>query len=331
MTQDASSVRWSEPAGVPALRADRLGKRYGQVWGLRDCSFEVPAGSVVGLVGPNGAGKTTLLAMAVGLLAPTEGQVAVFGEQSRAQTARTLARVSYLAQDHPLYRGFTVQDMFRFGRSMNPRWDEALARGRMDALGIPLRRKIKALSGGQQAQVALTVALAKRAPLLALDEPVASLDPIARLEFMQDVMAAVADSGLTVIIASHVISELERLCDWLLVLTGGRLQLAGPVDELLAGHAMLTVPRLTQDDDLPGAVISRTDSDRHSTVLIAADQARVAAAWRPGWQVEPAGFEQLVLAYLRRQPVAVPAGRAALASGTGWAGGSGWAGEGITR
>jgi ABC-2 type transport system ATP-binding protein len=190
--------------GVPALRADRLGKRYGHVWGLRDCTFEVPAGSVVGLVGPNGAGKTTLLSLIVGLLAPTEGQVVVFGETSRAHTAATLARVSYLAQDHPLYRGFTVADMFRLGRSMNPAWDQALAQARVDALGIPLNRKIKALSGGQQAQVSLTMALAKRTPLLVLDEPVASLDPIARLEFMRDVMAEAAGSGLTVVIASHV-------------------------------------------------------------------------------------------------------------------------------
>jgi ABC-2 type transport system ATP-binding protein len=303
-------------AGVPALRADRLGKQYSHVWGLRDCSFEVPAGSVVGLVGPNGAGKTTLLALTVGLLAPTEGQVAVFGEPSRAHTAQTLARVSYLAQDHPLYRGFTVADMLRYGRSMNPGWDHALAFGRMDRLGIPLGRKIKALSGGQQAQVALTLALAKRTPLLALDEPVASLDPIARVEFMQDVMAAVADQGLTVIIASHVIAELERLCDWLLVLTEGRLQLAGPVDGLLAGHAVLTVPRQTPGADLPGAVLSRTDSDRHSTVLVAADEARLTAAWQPGWQIEPVGFEQLVLAYLRRAPAAAPAGRPMVGEGT---------------
>jgi len=292
--------------GVPALRADRLGKRYGHVWGLRDCAFEVPAGSVVGLVGPNGAGKTTLLALTVGLLAPTEGQVAVFGETSRAHTAATLARVSYLAQDHPLYGGFTVADMLRFGREMNPSWDQALALSRMDALGIPVNRKIKALSGGQQAQVSLTMALAKRAPLLVLDEPVASLDPIARLDFMRDVMAASADGGLTVVIASHVISELERLCDWLIVLTGGRLQLAGPVDDLLAAHQVLTVPRQTPDADLPGIPISRVDSDRHSTVLVAADYVQMAQTRQPRLEAEPPGFEQLVLAYLQRPPLGAP-------------------------
>jgi len=300
---------------VPALAADGLGKRYGQVWGLRDCTFSVPAGSVVGLVGPNGAGKTTLLTMTVGLLAPTEGQISVFGSPSRANTADTLARVSYLAQDHPLYRGFTVSDMFRFGRSLNPSWDSDLAEARVAALGIPLRRKIKELSGGQQAQVALTLALAKRAPVLALDEPVASLDPLARLDFMRDVLSASADSGLTVIIASHVISELERVCDWLLVLAGGRLQLAGAVDDLLARHAVLTVPRQTADADIPGKTIDRMDSERHSSLLVAADPDLIeAAASQPGWAAEPTGFEQLVLAYLRRPPVtmatASPAGTA---------------------
>jgi ABC-2 type transport system ATP-binding protein len=293
-----------------ALRADGLGKRYGQVWGLRDCTFMVPAGSVVGLVGPNGAGKSTLLALTVGLLEPSEGRMAVFGEISRAHTAQTLARVSYLAQDHPLYRGFSVADMFRLGREMNPSWDQDLAQARMDALGIPLNRKIKSLSGGQQAQVALTMALAKRAPLLALDEPVASLDPIARLEFMRDVMAAAAGSGLTVIIASHVISELERVCDWLLVLTGGRLQLAGPIDGLLAAHHLLTVPRAVPDTELPGTLISRTDSDRHSTALIEADLGQLAQAQRTAWRAEPVSFDQLVLAYLSRPPVTGTAARA---------------------
>jgi ABC-2 type transport system ATP-binding protein len=308
--------------GVAALRADALGKRYGHVWALRDCTFSVPAGSVVGLVGPNGAGKTTLLSLAVGLLAPSEGSIAVFGETSRAHTADTLARVSYLAQDHPLYRGFTVADMLRFGRSMNPRWDQALAQARMSALGIPPQRKIKTLSGGQQAQVSLTMALAKRAPLLALDEPVASLDPIARLEFMRDVMAEAASTGLTVIIASHVICELERLCDWLLVLTGGRLQLAGPVDGLLAAHQALTVPRQTRDADLPGTVISRDDSDRHSTVLASVDIGQLAQAQRPGWRAEPVSFEQLLLAYLQRPAATGGASRSGLAGATRTAVGS---------
>ena len=287
--------------GVPALRTTGLGKRYGQLWGLRDCALTIPPGAIVGLVGPNGAGKTTLLEMIVGLLTPTEGQIEVFGRTAHANTAQTLARVGYLAQDHPLYPDFTVADMFHLGQAMNPNWDMGMARARMAALGTPLNRKVKTLSGGQKAQVSLAMALAKRAPLLVLDEPVASLDPVARLEFMREVMAqAAADGGPTVIIASHVVSELERLCDWLVVLTHGHVQLAGSVDDLLAGHRMFIVPRATADADLPGAPIHRTDSDRHSSVLIRTSPATLAAQAHPDWQAEAVGFEQLVIAYLQR-------------------------------
>jgi ABC-2 type transport system ATP-binding protein len=296
MTQDDAG------GSVPALRTDRLGRRYGRVWGLRDCTLEVPAGAIAGLVGPNGAGKTTLLEMIIGLLQPTEGQVSVFGQASRAYEAATLARVAYVAQDHPLYRDFSVADMLHLGRAMNHSWDQAMATARMDALGIPLKRKVKNLSGGQRAQVSLTMALAKRAPLLVLDEPVSSLDPVARLEFMREVVAAAVGTGLTILIASHVVSELERLCDWLIVLTGGHVQLAGPADDLIAAHRLLTVPRATPDAELPGLVMHRTDSDRHATVLVRADPAQLAAQQRPGWQADPVGFEQLIMAYLQRPP-----------------------------
>jgi ABC-2 type transport system ATP-binding protein len=285
---------------VPALRTTGLGKRYGRLWGLRDCTLSIPPGAVVGLVGPNGAGKTTLLEMIIGLRTPTNGQIEVFGHTAHADTAEALARVGYVAQNHPLYPDFSVADMFHLGQGMNPAWDMAMARSRMEALDVPLKRKIKTLSGGQQAQVSLAMALAKRAPLLVLDEPVASLDPIARLEFMREVMAQVAGGGPTVIIASHVVAELERFCDWLIVLTHGHVQLVGPVDELLDGHQVLTVPRATSDADLPGTPIQRTDSDRHSTVLLRTGPATAAARPHPDWQSEAAGFEQLVLAYLQR-------------------------------
>jgi ABC-2 type transport system ATP-binding protein len=292
-------TQYDAEASAPALRTDRLGRRYGRVWGLRDCTLEVPAGAIAGLVGPNGAGKTTLLEMIIGLLQPTEGQLSVFGETAPAPAAARLAQVGYVAQDHPLYRDFSIADMFHLGRAMNPNWDQGLALARMSTLDIPLKRKVKSLSGGQRAQVSLTMALAKRAPLLVLDEPVSSLDPVARLEFMREVMAAAADTGLTVLIASHVVSELERFCDWLVVLTGGQVQLAGSADDLIAAHWLLTVPRATQDAELPGRVIYRTDSDRHSTALVHTDPVRLAAQRRPGWQADPAGFEQLVMAYLQ--------------------------------
>ena len=293
MTQD-------DTAGTVALRTTGLSKRYGHVWGLRDCTLTVPAGAIVGLVGPNGAGKTTLLEMVIGLLKPTEGQIEVFGHTTQANTAQTLARVGYVAQNHPLYPEFSVADMFHFGQAMNPSWDMGMARARMEALDIPLKRKVKNLSGGQQAQVSLAMALAKRAPLLVLDEPVASLDPVARLEFMREVMAQVAGGGPTVIIASHVVSELERFCDFLVVLAHGHVQLAGPVDDLLEEHQLLTVPRLTPDADLPGTAIHRADSDRHSSVLLRTSPAAPAAQAHPDWQTETVGFEELVMAYLQR-------------------------------
>ena len=287
---------------VPALRTDRLGRRYGKVWGLRDCTLEVPAGAVAAVVGPNGAGKTTLLEMIIGLLEPTEGRVDVFGQTSRADTARSLGRVGYVAQDHPLYRDFTVADMFHLGRAMNPSWDQDLADARTDALSIPVNRKIRRLSGGQRAQVSLTMALAKRAPLLVLDEPVSSLDPVARLDFMRDVMSIAADQALTFLISSHVVAELERYCDWLIILSGGHVQLAGPADDLLAAHQLLTVPRATPDAGLPGTAIQRTDSDRHSTVLVRAGADQHAAHGQPGWRADPVSFEQLIMAYLQRRP-----------------------------
>jgi ABC-2 type transport system ATP-binding protein len=289
-----------DTGGGPALRTAGLGKRYGHVWGLRDCTLTVPAGAIVGLVGPNGAGKTTLLEMVIGLLKPTEGRIEVFGHTAHADTAETLARVGYVAQNHPMYPEFTIADMFHLGQAMNPAWDMGMATERMKALDVPLNRKVKALSGGQQAQVALAMALAKRAPLLVLDEPVASLDPIARLEFMREVMAQVADGDLTVIIASHVVSELERFCDFLVVLTHGHVQLAGPVDGLLEEHQILTVPRATPDAGLPGTIIHRDDSDRHSSVLLRTSPATPAAHAHPDWRTETVGVEELVMAYLQR-------------------------------
>ena len=282
---------------MTVLTATGLGKRYRRTWALRDCSLAVPAGRVVALVGPNGAGKTTLLHLATGLLTPTAGSVSVFGERVDRDAA-TLARVAFLAQDKPLYDGFTVADMLRFGRLMNPRWDDALATGRLASLDIPMDRKVGKLSGGQQAQVALTVALAKRPELLLLDEPLANLDPLARHEVMRDLMSAVAESGMTVLLSSHVVSDLENTCDWLIVLNGGRVQVVGDIEELLAGHRLLTGPAA-----LAESVVGRVDAvddrrtDRQATLLVRADTRTV---FDPQWTVRGVGLEELVLAYLRR-------------------------------
>lgn len=280
----------SEP---PAVAVDGLGKRYGRrTWALRDCSFELPRGRIVGLIGANGAGKTTLLHLVIGLLRPTVGGVSMFGRAVRMDSADGLAQVGFVAQDHPLYRGFTVADMLHAGRSMNPRFDSAAAERRLDELGIELRRKTGSLSGGQQAQVALTLALAKRPRLLVLDEPVASLDPVARREVMRSLVAAVAEDDLTVVLSSHVVAELEQVCDHLVLLHRGRVRLAGDIDDLLAEHRTLTGPRTDRPVD---GLVAATHGLRHSNLLV---RGPGGVAPHPRWESHPVRLEELVLAYL---------------------------------
>lgn len=278
-----------------ALEATGLSKQYRKTWALRDSSVAVPAGRVAALVGPNGSGKTTLLNMVVGLLSPTSGEVRVFGEPVR-QDAEVLSRVAFLAQDKPLYEGFTVAEMLKFGRVMNPRWDDDMARRRLDELGIPLKRKVSRLSGGQQTQVALTVAVAKRPHLLALDEPLADLDPVARHEVTTSLMAAVAETGMTVLLSSHVVPDLVGTCDWLVVLNGGRVQVSGDIDDLLSSHRMVVGPAEDADavaQRLP--VVARSTSGRQATLLLRGP----APLADPRWTERPVGLEDLVLTYLR--------------------------------
>jgi ABC-2 type transport system ATP-binding protein len=286
---------------MTVLSATGLGKRYRRTWALKDCSLSIPAGRVVALVGPNGAGKTTLLHLAVGLLSPNEGSVAVLGQP--AGTADTLPRVSFLAQDKPVYDGYTVADMLRFGAHMNPRWDQEQAEKRLAELEIPLDRKVGKLSGGQQAQVALTVALAKRPALLVLDEPLANLDPLARHEVMRGLMAAVADTGMTVVLSSHVVSDLENTCDWLVVLNRGRVQVSGDIEDLLAEHRLLTGPAELADGVAARiAVVDDSRTDRQATLL--ANTGSAAPVLDPKWTTRGVNLEELVLAYLRRPEAA---------------------------
>ncbi|MGV9771677.1 ABC transporter ATP-binding protein [Streptosporangium sp. NPDC003464] len=280
-----------------ALEATGLGMRYRRTWALRDCSVTVPPGRVAALAGPNGAGKTTLLQLAVGMLTPTAGEVRIFGAPVREH----MERVAFMAQSKPLYPGFRVEEMLRFGRGLNPRWDEASARRRLAELGIPLERKVGRLSGGQRTQVALTVALAKRPDLLVLDEPLADLDPLARDEVMRSLMAAVAETGLTVLLSSHVVSELEGICDWLIVVNGGRVQVSGDIDDLVAGHRLLTGPAGTADAlaaRLP--VISRGGTGRQATLLVR----DTGPLPDPRWSARPVNLEETVLAYLRAPDLA---------------------------
>jgi ABC-2 type transport system ATP-binding protein len=277
-----------------ALEAEGLGKRYGRSWALRECTVQLPVGRIAALVGPNGAGKTTLLHLAVGLLRPDEGSVRVLGRDPR-QGMSALADIGFVAQDTPLYRDFTAAELITMGGKLNQRWDSVLAHDRLAQLRIDARKPVGKLSGGQQAQVALALALAKRPRLLLLDEPIASLDPLARHEFMQALMGAVGETDTTVLLSSHLLADLERACDYLILLRSAHIQLAGPVETLLAEHRTLIGPR-TDSSTIPGVtrVIRASHTDRQSTLVVRMDR----LVDDPSWTVHEVTLEDLVLAYL---------------------------------
>jgi ABC-2 type transport system ATP-binding protein len=276
------------------LESRGLGKRYRQRWALTDCTLTIPAGHVVGLVGPNGAGKTTLLNLATGLLAPTSGTIEVLGGQPASSPAQ-LARVGFVAQDTPTYAGLTVADHLRLGARMNPGWDADLACDRIDRLDLDPGQRAGKLSGGQRAQLALTLAIAKKPELLILDEPIASLDPLARREFLQGLMEFTAGHKVSVVMSSHLVADLERVCDYLIVLVASKVRVAGQVEELLASHYHLTGARC-DPATLPAdwQVISASHTDRQSTLLIRT----TTPVHDPAWVVEQVGLEDLVLAYM---------------------------------
>lgn len=278
------------------LRAVGLGKRYRRRWALADCTLDIEAGHVTGLVGPNGAGKTTLLSLAVGMLTPTAGTIEVCGGRP-ASGATQLAKVGFVAQDTPTYPGLSVAEHLRLGARLNPRWDHALAQARIERLGLDPAQRAGRLSGGQRAQLALTLGLAKRPELLILDEPVASLDPLARREFLQDLMAAVAEQELSVVLSSHVVADLERVCDHLVVLVDSKVRLGGEVEALLATHHRLIGPR-RDAASLPADqhVVSAHHTDRQSTFVVRTD----GPIHDPSWTVGRLSLEDLVLEYMRR-------------------------------
>ena len=279
-----------------AVEALGLGKRYGRRWALTDCTLSIPTGRVVGLVGPNGAGKTTLLHLAVGLLGPSAGTISVLGDRPGSGSAQ-LARIGFLAQDNPTYARLTVGQHLQMGHWLNPAWDAAFAASRVEELGLDLSQRSGTLSGGQRAQLALTLAVAKRPELLVLDEPVAALDPLARREFLQTLMEVVAVYGVSVVLSSHLTADLERVCDYLVVLVAGRVALTGEVDDLLASHHRLTGPR-RDSGALPAhqSVIEESRAVKQTTLLVRSD----AAILDPAWTVTPVTLEDLVLAYMRQ-------------------------------
>jgi ABC-2 type transport system ATP-binding protein len=279
------------------IEASGLGKRYGGTWALRECALAIPAGHVTAMVGPNGAGKTTLLNLAVGLATPTTGIVTVLGGYPAGSPA-ALDGIAFVAQSTPLYRSLSVADMLHLTGNLNRRFDRGYAQARLGELGIPLKRKTGQLSGGQQAQLALTLALARRPRLLVLDEPMAMLDPLARHDFMATVLTAVADDGVSVLLSSHVLAELERVADYLILMSAGRVQVAGEVDDLLACHRVLAGP----------AAEAAQYAERSRVVHARSGQALAHLLVRtsgptdpvpPGWDAHPVSLEELTLAYLR--------------------------------
>lgn len=281
----------------PILNTTALTKRYGRHTALTDITLTVPAGSIVGLVGPNGAGKSTLLALTSGLIRPTDGTIEVLGAPPAADTAQ-LAKVGFVAQDTPVYATLTVDEHLRMGRHLNPRWDQRLADDRIRQIGLDPAKKAGRLSGGQKAQLALTIAAAKRPELLIFDEPVAALDPLARRAFLQNLMEFVADLDVAVILSSHLLSDVERVCDHLIVLAESRLQLAGDTEDLIGDHHRLVGPRGDLPDLPPEVEIITSDHTERQTTLIVRNTAP---------QTPPAlldaphlDLEDLVLTYLHR-------------------------------
>jgi ABC-2 type transport system ATP-binding protein len=280
------------------LQAENLGKRYGSSWALKDCSFSLEESRVTALVGPNGSGKSTLLELAIGLLSPTRGLVMVLGASPTREPANVLPNVGFVAQERPLYRGFSIEETLLFGKNLNPRWDDAFARRRITELGLPFNKKIGRLSGGQQAQVALVLALAKRPALLLLDEPIAAFDPLARRDFLQVLMETVADSGAAVLLSSHILGDLERVCDSVILLVGGRIQLLGEIEEILASHRFVIGP--LEEQMLTSClhqVVQRSQTEKQIATLVRLETPLVLGNQ---WSVHEPSLEDIVLAYLRR-------------------------------
>ena len=278
----------------PVIETRRLAKRYRKVTALTDCTITVPEGRISALIGPNGAGKTTLLRVLSGLARPSGGDVAVLGG-TPCQDPAFLAEIGFVAQEIPLYRRLSAEDHIAVGAHLNPRWDAASVRQRLKGLNIPLDQTVGTLSGGQRAQVALSLTLAKRPRLLLLDEPVAALDPLARRHFLATLADAVAAGGLTVVLSSHLLADLERVCDHLILLAASRVQLCGDIDTMLAEHQVLVGPRKdTTAIERTHTLVQATHTARQSTLLIRGG----GPVADPAFESAEVGLEELVLAYM---------------------------------
>jgi len=282
---------------VNVIQTQDLGKRYRREWVLRGCDLAIPAGHLVALVGPNGSGKTTLMQLTVGLSAPSSGTATVLGGQPAGSPA-ALDGIAFVAQDAPVYKNMSATDMIHLTRNLNRHFDQRYAQARVGELGIPPGKKSGKLSGGQRAQLALTLALARRPRLLILDEPLAMLDPLARQDFMATVLTAMADDGVSVLLSSHALAELERVADYLVLLANGQLRVAGEVDDLLACHRLLTGPAAEADRFAGQLRVVQTRRAGAQAHLLVRTSGQPDPA-PPGWEAHPVTLEELVLAYLR--------------------------------
>ena len=279
---------------APAIETSGLGKRYGSLWALQECAITVPQGHVTALVGPNGAGKTTLLRILAGLSTPTTGEARVLGRRPE-QSTKFLSSIGYLAQDVPLYKRLSAEDHLRMGAHLNCRWDAAAARERLVALKIPTDRPVATLSGGQRAQVGLGLALAKRPQLLLLDEPVAALDPLARREFLGSLTEVVADGDLSVVLSSHLLHDLERVCDHVILLANARTQICQDIDDVLLSHRVLVGPRRNTDSlERTLDVIKATHATNQTRLLVHLN----GPVLDPTWEVSEVGLEDIIMAYM---------------------------------
>lgn len=273
-----------------------LGQRYGAKWVLRGCSFELRPGAVTALIGPNGAGKSTLMSAAAGLHTPTEGRIEVNGSPVVASPAHP--DLAYLAQDKPLYPRYRVRDMLEIGRHLNARWDTAHADELVETAGLDRAQRVGTLSGGQRTRLALALVLARRPQVLLLDEPLADLDPLARLEVQQTLMTEVADTGMTVLMSSHILGEVVDLCEDVLVMGSGRITLAGEIDQVLASHRMLVGPGTSAEDlgFIPdGSIVDAQHAARQTTLLLN----RPTGPLPEGWTASEATLEEVIVAHLR--------------------------------
>jgi ABC-2 type transport system ATP-binding protein len=260
------------------MRISGLTRRFREKIALDDITLNVTRGSVFGLVGENGAGKTTLIKHILGLLKAQQGTVRVFGLDPVTDPVGVLGRIGYLSEESDLPGWMTIDELVSYMRAFYKGWDDAYARKLITDFEIDRKAIVKELSKGQRARVGLLTALAYRPDLLLLDEPSAGLDPIVRREILAAVIRMIADEGRTVVFSSHLLSEVERVSDYVTMLKSGRVILSDTLDNVKAGHRKVTFRFDVAMESPPSSdlVLHWEGSGREWTAFCNADRGRVA-------------------------------------------------------